>query len=99
VAAEDQHSALAATTTAEENRKTAGQRQINLIWEYTQGIVALLVTATALFVAARLALRVPSEPTALQVLSSGFFLVIGFYYGRTNHQRTGGVGGDTAGTR
>jgi hypothetical protein len=26
-------------------------------------------------------------------------LVTGFYFGRTNHQRTGGVGGDAAGPR
>ena len=26
-------------------------------------------------------------------------LVTGFYFGRTNHQRTGGIGGDQAGTR
>jgi hypothetical protein len=26
-------------------------------------------------------------------------LVTGFYFGRTNHQRSGGVGGDLAGTR
>ena len=26
-------------------------------------------------------------------------IVVGFYFGRTNHQRVGGVGGDDAGTR
>ena len=26
-------------------------------------------------------------------------LVTGFYFGRTNHQRSGGVGGDAAGSR
>lgn len=36
---------------------------------------------------------------ALSSLTSMGSLVIGFYFGRTNHEKTGGVGGETAGSR
>jgi len=34
----DQEKPLTPTTTAQEDIVTAGQRRINLIWEFTQGI-------------------------------------------------------------
>lgn len=76
--------------------KTAGQRRINLIWEYTQAFIAGTVVSTVLFVAAMLAISV-NGATAQQVAAFVFLtgvanLVIGFYFGRTNHQRQGGVG-------
>ena len=37
----------------------------------------------------------PPDTTAALFFSSSFTLVIGFYFGRTNHQRTGGIGGGT----
>jgi hypothetical protein len=64
--------------------RAEGQRKINLIWELTQAVIALLVTATTLYASA-------VEPNG-GLLSNGFFLVIGFYFGRTNHSRTGSVG-------
>lgn len=36
---------------------------------------------------------------SLGAIASTASLVIGFYFGRTNHQRVGGVGGDSAGER
>lgn len=81
---------LPATTTAEEDRHTSGQRQINRIWEYTQAFVAIAVTSATLYVAATIAIR-SAEMAAFLLLSNAFFLVIGFYFGRTNHQRIGGV--------
>lgn len=66
--------------------RTAGQRRVNLIWESTQATIALGVTGTTLYVTA----NTVSE-TAFALLSNGFFLVIGFYFGRTNHQKTGGI--------
>lgn len=71
-----------------------GQRRINLIWELTQAFVALAVTFTTLFVSAVLVIRGNAESAAFLLLSNAFFLVIGFYFGRTNHSRSGGVGGD-----
>lgn len=79
--------------------RSAGQRHINLIWEFTQAFVAIAVTIATLYVSARLATNSSGDTAAFLLLSNAFFLVIGFYFGRTNHQRTGGVGGDTAGVR
>ena len=87
------------TTTSEQDRKTAGQRRVNIIWEVTQAAIALFVTVATLFVASKLALADRGETAAFLLLSNAFFLVIGFYFGRTNHQRTGGVGGESAGDR
>jgi cobalamin synthase len=89
----------APTTTSEQDRKTAGQRRVNIIWEVTQALIAIWVTGATLFVSSKLALKGSGETAAFLLLSNAFFLVIGFYFGRTNHQRTGGVGGDVAGTR
>lgn len=71
----------------EETLLTLGQRRINLIWEITQAIIALVVTAKL----------VAGESS--DVLTNAFFLIIGFYFSRTNHQKTGGIGGERAGTR
>ncbi len=89
-----------ADTTAEQDRKTAAQRRVNILWEATQSVVALSVTFATLYVAVNLTLRVTATESAFILLSNAFFLIIGFYFGRTNHQRTGGVGGgDETGTR
>ncbi len=76
---------------------SGGQRRINLIWEITQASVAVSVTLTTLFVAANLTLSAKGDQAAALLLSNAFFLVIGFYFGRTNHQRIGGVGGSDIG--
>ncbi len=89
----------APTTTSEQDRKTASQRRVNIIWESTQSLIAIWVTGATLYVSAMLALKDNGQTAAFLLLSNAFFLVIGFYFGRTNHQRTGGVGGDVAGTR
>jgi len=83
-----------ATTTSEENLHTASQRSVNMLWEHTQQKIALSVCWVGLAVAAYLALQ-GQEPD-IQVAACVFLygvanLVIGFYFGRTNHQRTGGV--------
>lgn len=80
--------------------RTQGQRDINFIWESTQMKVALSVTWGSLFVAGLLAtfgkwLGSPDLQLASIVFLFGVAnLVTGFYFGRTNHARTGGVGGD-----
>lgn len=96
---------LSPSTTSEQDRITAGQRTINLIWETTQMRIAVSVIWASLFVAALLAvmgmwLGTPDMQLAAIVFLFGVAnLVTGFYFGRTNHQRSGGVGGDTAGSR
>lgn len=82
---------LPPTTTAEQERVSYGQRRINIIWEVTQALIALLVTGTTLFVAASLAVRGGADMVTFGLLSNGFFLIIGFYFGRTNHTRQGGI--------
>lgn len=74
---------LSPTTTAEENLHSLGQRRVNLVWESTQSLIALAVTGATLYAA------INSIDSA--VLSNAFFLVVGFYFGRTNHTRVGGV--------
>lgn len=92
----------AATTTEEQDRHTKGQRDVNLTWENTQRWIALAVTLTSLVISSWLAIKGATESvqTAALVFVFGVAnLVIGFYFGRTNHQRVGGVGGDSAGSR
>ena len=86
--------AVASTTTAEQDRNSAGQRVINLTWENTQRLIALSVTWVSLTIAGWLAVMGATESvqTAALVFVFGVAnLVIGFYFGRTNHQRIGGV--------
>ena len=76
---------------SEKARQTAGQRRINILWELTQAIIAIAVTLATLYVSAKLTIDGSSDMAAFLLLSNAFFLVIGFYFGRTNHTRTGGV--------
>jgi len=78
---------LPAATTSEEDRYTASQRTINHIWEVTQAAIAVSVTLATLGVAAVLLLRNSGESGVFTLLSNAFFLIIGFYFGRTNHSR------------
>lgn len=99
------HLPLPPTTTAQQDLTTAGQRRINLIWEYTQACVAALVVLTNMIVAAVIALRdtppvllanglmVPGVRSEVPtILSSSLFLIVGFYFSRTNHVAIGGIG-------
>jgi len=71
-------------TTAQEDIVTLGQRRVNLIWESTQAVIALCVTAALVYVSVK---GIDSEE-----LKNAFFLIIGFYFSRTNHSAIGGVG-------
>ena len=75
---------LAPTTTTEEDLHSASQRKVNLIWEYTQAAIAILVVVGA-------GASVFFLSNGSELLSNAFFLVVGFYFGRTNHSRVGGV--------
>lgn len=87
-------SALPPRTTAEQDRASYGQRRVNIIWEVTQAVIAMSVLGTTLYVSGSLAVRGGADMVTLGLLSNAFFLVIGFYFGRTNHARTGGIGGE-----
>jgi hypothetical protein len=70
---------------------THGQRKINLIWEYTQAIIALLVVVSNLLVGVQVGLS-GGKSEVPPMLSNALFLVVGFYFSRTNHAAIGGVG-------
>lgn len=75
---------LSPTTTHQEDLTTLGQRKVNLIWEYTQALVAVSITCAVIY----------AELTKIDSITirSAFFLIIGFYFSRTNHSAIGGVG-------
>lgn len=80
------------TTTAEQDLRSAGQREINLIWERTQaGIAITVVGANILYIFILVFVKdITSTATnAAVLLSNAFFLIVGFYFGRTNHARIG----------
>lgn len=83
---------LPADTTAEQDLGTSGQRRINLMWETTQAIMAVAVTLAVLGVSAYLAI-VKESTEAYFLMSGAFFLVVGTYFQRTNHTKTGGISG------
>jgi cation transport ATPase len=89
----------------ETSLRTQGQRDINEKWETVQAKIALLVTRTAMATVFMLQIMafillflehpeksVQLVTISLQLLTSAVFLIIGFYFSRTNHQKTGGIG-------
>lgn len=82
--AADRAAALAEVVAA--GLRTEGQRKVNFIWEYTQATIAVAVVVACIIAAFLL------EPAKAEILRNAFFLIVGFYFGRTNHQITGGVG-------
>jgi len=83
---------LAPTTTTQEDLTTKGQRRINLIWEVTQASLAILVTLANMIVCVIRATHVGPQGEYPVVLASAFFLIMGAYFQRTNHQMIGGIG-------
>lgn len=61
-----------------------GQRSVNLIWEFTQGTIAIAITIATIYCAV---VKIES-----QILSNAFFLIVSMYFVRTNHQLIGGTG-------
>jgi hypothetical protein len=96
----DEQRSLAPKTTEQEDLITAGQRRINLIWEYTQAVVAIVVVIFAMLLNATTVLLLISynrDITAAQTIGLSFVnlicgMVISFYFSRTNHAAIGGVG-------
>jgi hypothetical protein len=95
-----QDPSVPATTTFQQDLTAAGQRHINVKWETTQQIIAIVIASAVTFTCSWLivygkddSLRTP----AFMLLSNSFFLVIGTYFQRTNHTKTGGVSGTDVG--
>jgi hypothetical protein len=82
---------IPATTTAQQDLTTAGQRRINLIWEHTQAAIALIVVIASMGAGLWEEFR-ESKIQIPTIMSVAFGTVVGFYFGRTNHTKTGGVG-------
>jgi hypothetical protein len=91
---------LPARTTFQQDLTHAGQRQINLIWESTQGRIALYVIVGAMGINALvlvISIALSKDLTAAQALALGFVNslatgVTSFYFSRTNHTQIGGTG-------
>lgn len=90
----------AAAAVAADIARTDDQRRISGIWERTQQIIALTVVIPTVLTACFLSgvSAVNSDDTIRALGITAFTLlatltgsVIGFYFGRTNHQRVGGV--------
>lgn len=75
---------LPPNATEQEALTFAGQRRINLIWEATQASIAIIVTLALVYVSV--------VKTVAPELNNAFFLIVGFYFGRSNHSSIGGVG-------
>jgi hypothetical protein len=88
----DEHPPLPPTTTAQQDLTTAGQRRINLIWEYTQAAIAIAVVVANMIVGTAQGLGAGSSREFPTILSSSLFLIVGFYFARSNHANIGGVG-------
>lgn len=83
---------------------TEGQRKVNMMWEHTQSKIApfvvifgTLVNAFVIFVLAIFHRELSVELIALVSMCLQFInvtvgIVIGFYFGRTNHTAIGGTG-------
>lgn len=79
------------TTTEQEDLTVAGQRRVNLIWEFTQAAIAIVVV-TANMIAALFNVFNDKAVDVPMILSSSLFLIIGFYFSRTNHAAIGSIG-------
>ncbi len=82
---------LAPDTTHQQDLTTKGQRDINRIWEWTQSLIALMVVVCSCGLAIHGAVTGTERPMS-QTLSNMLFLIIGFYFSRTNHAAIGGMG-------
>lgn len=72
------------TTTVQQDLTFAGQRRVNLIWETTQALIALIITVALIYCAAN---NIESKE-----LNYAFFLIVTMYFVRTNHAKIGGTG-------
>jgi hypothetical protein len=98
---------IAATRQSEANKsRVDDQQKVSGMWESTQRLIAIAVVLDVLFVATVIVLIPPllaltghqadeavkaAAVGGLLFLTGVSNLVIGFYFGRTNHQKVGGA--------
>lgn len=80
---------LPSTTTLQQDLTFAGQRKVNLIWEYTQSGIAITVVFFTMIAGVYAMIYSKDIPS---IISVAFGMVTGFYFSRTNHAAIGGVG-------
>lgn len=72
------------STIEQQDKTRAGQRRINFMWEVTQSIIAIGITAAKIYCSIRMIESV--------ALTNAFFLIVSMYFVRTNHHLVGGTG-------
>lgn len=77
------------TESVQQELTFAGQRKVNLIWEYTQSLIAVFVVCTTMITGVIAMIRNMQIPTIIAV---AFGTIVGFYFSRTNHAAIGGIG-------
>lgn len=82
---------IPSTTTEQQDITLASQRRVNLIWEFTQAFIAVVVVLSNM-IAAVFNVFMNRNVDVPMILSSALFLIIGFYFSRTNHAAIGGIG-------
>lgn len=80
--------------TLEAGKSAQGTRHTNLVWEITQAMIAVATIGSVLYATTKIALNSDMDKTAFIVLSNLGSVIIGFYFGRTNHARPTGLGND-----
>lgn len=82
---------VAPTTTSEEDLHTSAKRDIDWKWESTQSFIAKTVVVASVLYALTTIFITPKNDYAGIFFAGAFGTIIGFYFARTNHLRTGGV--------
>jgi len=77
------------TTTIQQEITLASQRRVNLIWEYTQAVIAIFVVLACVSVGIWGTINGKDIPSFLSFICGN---VVGFYFSRTNHAAIGGIG-------
>ena len=87
----DPQAPIPPNTTVQQDMTTAGQRKINLIWEYTQALIAVVVVACTMVTGTWMMIA-GSKTEVPTIMAVAFGMVVGSYFQRTNHMNVGGVG-------
>jgi hypothetical protein len=83
---------ISRTTMTQQDLTKAGQRKVNLIWEYTQMVIALMVVGSACAAGLHATFAGQNGEQIPTILSALVGVVVGSYFQRTNHMNIGGVG-------
>lgn len=90
---EDAQKVQATRASEAEALAVSRHQKINMVWEYTQAYMAILVITTVLLTSCYIAITTNNDNhrvAALLFMTGLANLVAGFYFGRTNHTRPTG---------